>query len=98
MSDDVLTVTCPCCRAVLTVDSDSGDVLMHKEVIAKPVVDITQAVQEIRKGTDRRDELFKKSVEEQKRRGSLLGKQFEEGLKRAKDDPTPPPPRDIDLD
>lgn len=96
---DVLTVKCPCCQAVLTVDPDGGDVLMHKEAKpALPVTDIAQAAQELKKGAGRRDEIFKKSLEAEKNKGDLLKKKFDEALKRAKENPDAPlPPRDIDL-
>ena len=97
---EVLTVQCPCCRATLTVDPDSGEVLMHKEAKpAAPAADIAEAVRNLKKDAGKREELFKKSLETEKNRGDLLKKKFDEALKRAKEDPgAPPPAREIDLD
>jgi hypothetical protein len=72
---------------------------MHKEAKTTPVMDIAQAARDLKKDSGRREELFKQAMESEKRKGSRLEKQFEEGLKRAKEDPgSLPPPREIDLD
>jgi hypothetical protein len=98
-SQDALKVQCPCCRATLTVDPDSGEVLMHQEAKVKgPVTDLTQAVQNLKKGAGQREEIFKKSMDAEKHKGDILKKKFDEAFKRAKEDPDSPPPlREIDL-
>jgi uncharacterized protein YbaR (Trm112 family) len=94
-----LNVACPCCKAALVVDAENGDVLLHKEARTAPELDIVKAAQALKGEPKRRDEIFRKALEAEKRKGSRLEKQFEEGLKRAKDDPASPPPlREIDLD
>ena len=46
----------------------------------------------------RREEMFRKSAEDEKSKAQLLEKKFEEALKRSKDEPVVRPTRDFDLD
>lgn len=94
-----IEVACPGCRATLVVDAETGDVLLHKEAKTAVELDLQKAAEALKSGANRRDDLFKKSIEAEKRKGSRIDKRFDEALKRAKDDPdSPPPPREIDLD
>lgn len=96
---DVVQVTCPCCRAVLTVDLPSGEVLMHKEVRTKPEVDLHKAAEALKEDAGRRRDVFQKSLQAEKNKGETLKKKFDEAMKRAKEEPDQPPPlRGIDLD
>jgi ElaB/YqjD/DUF883 family membrane-anchored ribosome-binding protein len=81
------------------VDAETGQVLMHKETKKPPsVTDIAQAAKDLQQGAGRREELFKKNLEAEKNKGDRLKKQFEEALKKAKENPDAPlPPREIDL-
>lgn len=102
MSDDLKTLrsVCPCCQAVLTVDPATGDVLMHQEPAKKgPVLDLGEAVKSLKKDAAQRDEIFKKSLDEEKRKGDILKKKFDEAFKRAQENPDEKPKlREIDLD
>ncbi|HRY28787.1 MAG TPA: hypothetical protein P5079_01980 [Elusimicrobiota bacterium] len=93
-----IEISCPCCQAVLTVDAETGDVLLHKEAKKKVEMDIAKAAQALKDDVSRRDDIFRKSIEAQKRKGGRLDKQFEEGLRRAKEEPETPRLREIDLD
>jgi hypothetical protein len=93
-----IEVSCPGCRASLLVDPATGDVLLHKEAKTAVELDLQKAAEALKSGAGRRDELFKKSIEAEKRKGSRIDKQFDEALRRAQDDPSAPPPREIDLD
>ena len=92
-------VSCPCCQAVITVDSATGQVLLHKEAKkAGPVTDIIQAAQALKGEAGKREEAFKKNMEAEKNKAERLKRQFEEALRRAKENPDAPlPPREIDL-
>lgn len=97
---ETLNVECPCCRAKLTVDAASGEVLMHKEPRSQTTIDIIEAAHSIQEKAKHRDEEFQKSLDAERRRGETLDKKFLEALKRAKETPDDGkrPLRDIDLD
>lgn len=93
-------ITCPCCRAQLTIDVSLG-VVLHHEPPPKPssVTDLKEAVEALKTETAQRDARFKERMQTEKDKGKVLDRKFQELLKKAKDAPsTPPPPRDIDLD
>ncbi len=97
---DLFTVTCPCCQAELQIDPVVKAVIAHKEH-EKPrsVADLEAAVNRFKGEADRREDAFKKSVEEHKQHHQVLDRKFDEMLKRARENPDlPPPKRDIDWD
>ena len=93
-------VTCPCCNAVLKVDSETQSVISHTAA-AKPKMfeDIEAAARAMKEQDNRRDSIFRQSVEAQKHASDLLEKKFQEALKKAKESPdTGKPIRDWDLE
>jgi hypothetical protein len=99
MANEVLDVACPCCKALLRVDRETGAVLSHKVPEKPPAIeDLGVAARALKGEAAKREEIFQKSFAEQKTRQSLLDKKFEELLKQAKESPdTGPQKRDIDL-
>ncbi|MGH9629051.1 MAG: hypothetical protein ACRD7E_12070 [Bryobacteraceae bacterium] len=100
MTDGMFDVECPCCQAVLRVDSDTKTVISHKPA-EKPahVEDLTEAVAKLKGEAARREEAFQKSVAENKTRKAVLDKKFDELLKQAKSEPgSAPPKRAFDFD
>lgn len=100
MAKGTIQVECPCCRSLLTVDEATGAVLTHKEPEKpKTIEDIGAAVQALKGQAAKREELFQKSMADQKTRQSVLDKKFEELFKQAKELPEEKPFRpDFDLD
>lgn len=93
-------VTCPCCSAVLKVDSETKAVIAHTAAV-KPKMfnDIEEAARAMKEQDGRRESIFRQSVEAQKNASDLLEKKFQEALKKAKETPdTGKPIRDFDLD
>jgi uncharacterized Zn finger protein (UPF0148 family) len=93
-------VTCPCCGAVLKVDSDSEAVISHVAPL-KPKMfnDLDEAARAMKEQDTRRDSIFRQSVEAQKHASDLLEKKFQEAIRKAKESPdTGRPIRDFDLD
>ena len=93
-------VTCPCCSAVLKVDSDTQAVIAHTAAV-KPKMfgDIEEAARAMKEQDSRRESIFRQSVEAQKHASDLLEKKFQEAIKKAKESPdTGKPIRDFDLD
>lgn len=100
MAKGTIDVECPCCKSTLKVDVKSGAVLVHKEPERpKPIEDIGAAVLGLKAEAARREEVFQKSMSDQKTRQSVLDKKFDELFKQAKESPDEKPFRpDFDLD
>lgn len=98
MPDTSFVVQCPCCSAKLTVDRDLGAIIAHEAPPPKRTVsDIGAAFEALRSKSAERDERFKREMESQGDKSKLLDRKFQEGLKKAKDDPDRPI-RPIDID
>ncbi|MBI1734101.1 MAG: hypothetical protein HYR51_02900 [Candidatus Rokubacteria bacterium] len=98
MPDTSFVVQCPCCKAKLTVDRELGAIIAHEAPPpARTVSDIGAAFEALRSKSAERDERFKREMESQGQKSKLLDRKFQEGLKKAKDDPDPPI-RPIDID
>ena len=93
-------VTCPCCGAVLKVDTDTEAVISHTAPIKpKTFADIEAAAKAMKEQDSRRESIFRQSVEAQKHASDLLEKKFQEAVKKAKESPdTGKPIRDWDLE
>ncbi len=99
MKDSILRVSCPCCRAALEIDPDTGIVLAHQAPKSKRVTkDLKKAVAEIRGEEARRDETFRKAFAAQKKHEGELEQKFEGLFKRQKGKPVEKHVREIDLD
>lgn len=99
-SDIAFDVTCPCCNAVLKVDTQERAVIAHTAAV-KPRMfnDIEEAARAMKEQDSRKESIFRQSVEAQKHASGLLEKKFQEALKKAKESPdTGKPIRDFDLD
>ena len=93
-------VTCPCCNAVLKIDTETRAVIAHTAAV-KPKMfnDMAAAAKAMREQDSRRESIFQQSVEAQRNASDLLEKKFQEALKKAKETPdTGKPIRDFDLD
>ena len=100
MAKGTIEVECPCCRSILKVDAQTGTVLTHKEPEKpKPIEDIGAAVRGLKEQASKREEVFQKSLADQKTRQSTLDKKFDELFRQAKESPDDKPFRpDFDLD
>lgn len=101
MSNDNKTihVACPCCDAMLTIDPVLAVVLDHKPPV-KPhvIVNLQDALNQVKGEAGRRDEKFKQFAEAEKNKSKVLEAKFQELFKKAKDEPITKPLKDIDLD
>jgi hypothetical protein len=94
-----LDVACPCCGALLVIDTNLGRVISHQEPVREDMPDLDAAQKILAEDKARREAVFQQSVEAEKTRGDALSKRFEEALRQARQDPVgPPPKRDFDLD
>ena len=93
-----IEVTCPCCEAKLTVDTDLAVVLAHvAPVRAAPDVDISDAARILADQAQKREDKFRDSWVAESKKEDVLNRKFEEALKKAKDQPVEKPLRDFDL-
>ena len=93
-------VNCPCCEAALKIDPALRAVISHQaKERPKTNMDLSAADSKLKAEAERREQAYRKSVEEQKSHQQVLAKKFDELLKQAKANPDAPRPlRDIDLD
>lgn len=93
-------ITCPCCNAVLKVDTETRAVISHTAAVKpKTFSDMEAAAKAMREQDNRRESIFQQSVEAQRHASDLLEKKFQEAVKKAKETPdTGKPIRDFDLD
>jgi len=93
-------ITCPCCSAVLKVDPAEKAVIAHTAAVRpRTFADMEEAARAMKEQDNRRDSIFRQSVEAQKHASDLLEKKFQEAVKKAKESPdTGKPIRDFDLD
>ena len=98
-NQEPLKVTCPCCKAKLSVDAALGVVLSHEEPPRKgPDVDLTNAAGILSEQQRKREDKFADSWFQETNKEDILAKKFEEAMKKAKDAPAGKPIRDFDLD
>ncbi len=93
-----LEVTCPCCGAVLVVDTNLARVISHTEAERGDKPELSQAERILAAEAARREALFQESVQAEKGRGDALARRFEEALKQAHEEPVTKPTRGFDLD
>ena len=93
-----IEVTCPCCAATLIVDVNLGRVVGHNEVENPNEPELSEAHRIIAEQAARREAAFEESVNNERTRGDVLSKRFEEALRQAREEPITRPKRDFDLD
>jgi len=102
MADDknIFETTCPDCGAVLKLDAVTHAVIAHTPAPRKKTFeDFEAATRALRDQEERKQTLFRQSVEAEKNKDDVLAKKFAEALRRAKETPDEPRPlRDFDLD
>jgi hypothetical protein len=95
----ILEVACPDCAAMLKIDAATGLVVSHTPAPRKRMFeDLETAAQAMREQDERKESIFRQSVEAEKNKDDLLEKRFAEALRKAKDAPDGKPLRDFDLD
>jgi hypothetical protein len=93
-------VTCPDCGAILKVDPETKAVLSHTAAPRKRTFeDFESAAKAMREQEERKEGIFRQSVEAEKNKQQLFDKRFEEALRKAKETPNEGRPlREFDLD
>jgi hypothetical protein len=92
-------VACPDCGAMIKIDVATGLVVSHTPAPRKRMFeDLETAARAMREQDERKESIFRQSVDAERNKADLLEKKFAEALKKAKDAPEGKPLRDFDLD
>lgn len=97
---NIFEVTCPDCGAVLKLDAVTHAVIAHTPAPRKKTFeDFEAATRALKDQEERKQTLFRQSVEAEKNKDDVLAKKFAEALRRARETPDEVRPlRDFDLD
>ena len=90
-----LEVRCTCCDAVLTVDSESGEVLFTEKP-KKQGVSFEDALMKVKQDQETAEDRFREAFQKEQGRMKVVDQKFEELMKRK--DELEDPLREIDLD
>jgi hypothetical protein len=93
-----LEVACPCCESTLVVDLNLRRVVSHRPPVREDLPELGEAQKLLDEAAARREAAFRKSAADERSRGDVLSKRFEEALRQAREEPVVKPLRDFDLD
>jgi hypothetical protein len=97
--DKIFEIACPDCGAMIQVDGATGLVVSHTPAPRKRMFeDLETAAKAMREQDERKESIFRQSVEAEKNKEDLFEKKFAEALRKAKDAPDGKPFREFDLD
>jgi hypothetical protein len=97
--DHIFEVACPDCGAMLRIDAATGLMVSHTSAPRKRMFeDLETAAQAMRAQEERKESIFRQSVDAEKNKEDLMDKKFAEALRKAKDAPQGKPLREFDLD
>ena len=97
---ETFEVVCPDCGSMLKIDASTHSVIAHTPAPRKRTFeDLEAAARGMREQEERKESIFRQSVDEQRNKEDLLEKKFAEALRKAKETPgTGKPLREFDLD
>jgi hypothetical protein len=97
--DRLFEIACPDCGAMIKVDGATGVVVSHTPAPRKRMFeDLETAAKAMREYDERKESIFRQSVEAEKNKEDIFEKKFAEALRKAKDAPEGKPLREFDLD
>jgi hypothetical protein len=97
--EQIFEVACPDCGAMIKIDAASGLVISHTPAPRKRTFeDLETAAKAMREQDERKESIFRQSVNAERNKEDLLEKKFAEALRKAKDAPEGRPLREFDLD
>ena len=84
---------------MIVVDSATGLVISHTPAPRKRMFeDLETAAKAMREHDERKESIFRQSIDAEKNKEDLFDKKFAEALRKAKDAPEGKPLREFDLD
>jgi len=97
--EQTFEVACPDCGAMIKIDAGTGLVVSHTSAPRKRMFEYLEtAAKAMREQEERKESIFRQSVDAERNKEDLLEKKFAEALRKAKDAPEGKPLRDFDLD
>jgi len=98
-AEKTFEIACPECSTMLTIDAATGLLLSHTPAPRKRTFeDLETAAKAMREQDERKESIFRQSVDAEKNKEDLFEKKFAEALRKAKDAPAGKPLREFDLD
>jgi hypothetical protein len=96
----IFEIACPDCGAMLKIDAETHAIVSHTPAPRKRTFeDFETAARAMREQDERKESIFRQSVEAEKNKQQLFDKKFEEALRKAKETPDQGKPlREFDLD
>jgi len=96
---DTVQVASPDCGAIIWVEVTIRLVISNTSGPRKKMFeDLETAAKAMREHDERKESIFRQSIDAEKNKEDLFDKKFAEALKKAKDAPAGKPLRDFDLD
>jgi len=96
---ETFQVACPDCGAMILLDAKTGLVISHTPAPRKRMFeDLETAAKAMRENDERKESIFRQSIDAEKNKEDLFEKKFAEAMKKAKDAPAGKPLREFDLD
>jgi len=84
---------------MIKIDAATGLVVSHTSAPRKRMFeDLETAAKAMREQDERKESIFRQSVDAERNKAELLEKKFAEAVRKAKDAPEGKPLRDFDLD
>ncbi|WP_263357164.1 hypothetical protein [Acidicapsa ligni] len=84
---------------MMRIDVETGAVISHTPAPRKRTFeDLAAAAKAMQEQDERRDSIFRQSMEAEKNKDDLFEKKFADALRKAKDAPAGKPLREFDLD
>ena len=98
--NNAFDVTCPDCGGMLKIDPEARAIISHTPAPRKRTFeDFETAARAMREQEDRKESIFRQSMEAEKNKQQLFDKKFEEAIRKAKETPDEGKPlREFDLD
>jgi hypothetical protein len=96
---EIFELACPDCGAMLRIDAETGVLVSHTPAPRKRMFeDLESAAQAMRDQNERKESIFRQSVDAEKNKADLLEKKFAEAVRKAREAPDVKPLREFDLD
>jgi hypothetical protein len=96
---EIFELACPDCGAMLRIDAETGVLVSHTPAPRKRMFeDLESAAQAMRDQNERKESIFRQSVDAEKNKADLLEKKFAEAVRKAREAPDVKPLREFYMD
>lgn len=92
-----LKITCPCCDTLLTVDPQTGAILLEERRRHREHESLDAALGHVKAQHKEAEDKLARAMSEERNREEILEKKFQEARKKAAESDEPPP-RPFDAD